>query len=429
MVNKTITINPLKNSTPLGAVMAFLGVDRAIPLMHGCQGCSAFIRALLERHYREPVYIKTTALTETGAIMGGGEDVIVRGLKKSIEQWSPDTIGLITTGLTEVKGDDYSGAIKTFRRARPEYDCITVIPVSTPDYEGCLQEGYAKAVLAMIEQMVKRSDKSDSKLINLLPGSFLTPADVQELKDIVSAFGLTPIVLPDLSGSYDGHLEEEQDFIARGGIKASRIPKMAGACATFSFGESMRRSGELLNEKSGVKHTHFNTIFGLDAFDDFITSLSEISGAKAPVRFERERGQLLDAMLDAHFFISGKSFILGLEPDLMLNVSKIIDEMGGNITIAVTPVETPLLSNIKSEKVLTGDLSDLELPSFTADIIVSNSNASYIAKLSMRPLLRMGFPITDRLGINSKATVGYKGAMNLIFEMGNLLMESNIGGL
>lgn len=422
---RSFTTNPLKNSQPLGALIAFLGVDRAIPMMHGCQGCSAFIRALVERHYREPVYVKTTALTETRAIMGGGEDVIVQGLEKSIEQWSPETIGLITTGLTEVKGDSYKDAIKEFRRTHPEHDRITIIPVSTPDYTGCLQEGYAKAVMAMIEELVEETNLKEEKRVNLLPGSFLTPADVWELKEVVSSFGFNSTILPDISGSYDGHLEDEQEFIARGGVKAETITRLADASFTLSFGESMHLAGKRLADKGRGEHFHFDAIFGLKSFDELIKTLSKISGITVPARFKRERGQLLDAMIDAHSFISDKKMVLGLEPDLMLNISKIIDEMGGDILLAVSPVETPLLKSVNSPRVIKGDLSDLELSGFTADIIISNTNAKYIAEQSGVPLLRIGFPVTDMLGVNSRVTVGYKGAVSMIFEIGNLFCSEN----
>lgn len=39
------------------------------------------------------------------------------------------------------------------------------------------------------------------------------------------------------------------------------------------------------------------------------------------------------------------------------------------------------------------------------------------------PLFRVGFPMFDRLGAVYQRTVGYKGSRDLIFAVGNLLME------
>jgi len=44
--------------------------------------------------------------------------------------------------------------------------------------------------------------------VNVLAGSHLTPGDIEEIREIVEAFGLTPIILPDLSGSLDGHVPD-----------------------------------------------------------------------------------------------------------------------------------------------------------------------------------------------------------------------------
>ena len=52
--NKALAVNPLKVSQSVGAALAFLGIHRAIPMLHGSQGCTAFGKVLLVRHFREP---------------------------------------------------------------------------------------------------------------------------------------------------------------------------------------------------------------------------------------------------------------------------------------------------------------------------------------------------------------------------------------
>ena len=46
--------------------------------------------------------------------------------------------------------------------------------------------------------------------------------------------------------------------------------------------------------------------------------LTEISGRPAPMKYRRQRGQLVDAMLDGHFHIGGRKLAIGAEPDLLL---------------------------------------------------------------------------------------------------------------
>jgi nitrogenase molybdenum-iron protein alpha/beta subunit len=61
---KAVAVNPLKQSQPLGAALAYLGVKGIMPLFHGSQGCTAFAKVMLVRHFREAIPLSTTAMTE-----------------------------------------------------------------------------------------------------------------------------------------------------------------------------------------------------------------------------------------------------------------------------------------------------------------------------------------------------------------------------
>ena len=39
--NKALSVNPLKASQPIGGSLATLGFNRAMPMLHGSQGCTA----------------------------------------------------------------------------------------------------------------------------------------------------------------------------------------------------------------------------------------------------------------------------------------------------------------------------------------------------------------------------------------------------
>jgi nitrogenase molybdenum-iron protein NifN len=44
--NKALSVNPLKASQPIGGSLATLGFNRALPMLHGSQGCTAFAKRL-----------------------------------------------------------------------------------------------------------------------------------------------------------------------------------------------------------------------------------------------------------------------------------------------------------------------------------------------------------------------------------------------
>ncbi|WP_264291549.1 nitrogenase component 1 [Methanothermobacter thermautotrophicus] len=54
---RELVINPLVTCQPFGAMFATLGIRRGLPIVHGSQGCSTFVRYGLNRHFREPAEI------------------------------------------------------------------------------------------------------------------------------------------------------------------------------------------------------------------------------------------------------------------------------------------------------------------------------------------------------------------------------------
>ena len=66
-----LTINPAKTCQPIGAMYASLGIRGCLPHSHGSQGCCAYHRSALTRHYKEPVMAGTSSFTEGASVFGG----------------------------------------------------------------------------------------------------------------------------------------------------------------------------------------------------------------------------------------------------------------------------------------------------------------------------------------------------------------------
>src|SRR3989339_470737 len=101
----TATRNACKMCTPLGAALVFHGIEGAIPLLHGSQGCSTYMRRYLISHFKEPVDIASSNFSEETAIFGGGANLKL-AIENIIRQYSPGMIGIATTCLSETIGDD-----------------------------------------------------------------------------------------------------------------------------------------------------------------------------------------------------------------------------------------------------------------------------------------------------------------------------------
>jgi nitrogenase molybdenum-iron protein NifN len=152
--------------------------------------------------------------------------------------------------------------------------------------------------------------------------------------------------------------------------------------------------------------------------------LSEISGRPVPTKYRRQRGQLADAMLDAHFHIGGRRLAIGAEPDLLFDVGCMLQEMGAGLAVAVTTTQSAVLERMPCDEVLIGDLEDLEnlARERDCDLMLTHSHGRQAAGRLKIPFYRIGFPMFDRLGAGHLLTVGYRGTRDLVFTLANLVI-------
>jgi len=313
--------------------------------------------------------------------------------------------------------------LKLIRKRNPELANLPIVIVNTPDFKDAFQDGWAKSVTRIVEELVDKSTETIPGQVNLLPGSHLTAADIEEIIETITAFGLTPIVLPDLSTSLDGHIPEQFSPTTIGGTTVDEIRSMSSSLATIAIGQQMESAALELEMRSGVSYTVFDRLTGLDANDRFLMYLSGLSGKPVPFKYRRLRSQLVDAMLDAHFFFGGKKVAIGAEPDLLWALGSLMSEMGCKITAAVTTTQSPLLEKMPCEEVLIGDLEDLEMRAKGCDLLITHAHGRQASERLGIPLYRAGLPCFDRLGANHKLSVGYRGTRDLIFQIGNVFLE------
>lgn len=426
---KACAVNPLKMSQPIGGALAFMGLRGAMPLLHGSQGCTSFGLVLFVRHFKEAIPLQTTAMSEVATVLGGLENV-EQAVLNIYNRTKPEIIGICSTGVTETKGDDVEGYIKLIREKYPQLAKFPMVYVSTPDFKDAFQDGWEKTVARMIEVLVDKpatEARRDPKAINVLPGSHLTPGDLDELRTIFEDFGLEASFLPDLAGSLDGHVPDEFTPTTIGGIGIEEIATMGYASWTIAIGAHMQPAAEAMQKKTGVPFRVFERLCGLSPNDEFIAFLSEISGRPVPLKYRRQRAQLVDAMLDGHFHIGGRKLAIGAEPDLLYDVSTALHEMGASVTAAVSTTLSPVLERVETEDVLIGDLEDLETLAKErgADLLITHSHGRQAAARLKIPFYRIGIPMFDRLGAGHQMSVGYRGTRNLIFAISNLVIADH----
>jgi len=423
--NKALAVNPLKVSQPVGASLAFLGLARTMPLEHGARGCTSFNKLFFMRHFREPIALQTTAMDQIITVIGADGNVI-EALRTIAEKNQPEIVGLITTGLSETQGADMVSTLKQFRKTHTQYDDMIVVPVSATDTLGCLESGFALAVQAIISHMIPESKKAGScpRQVNILPSSMLTPGDIEVIKEWVTAFGLHPIVLPDIGDSLDGHLiEAGYSTLTYGGTPQSLIACMGESAATLVIGPSLQRAADLLKARTGVPDYRFDGLMGLEECDTFTQILSDISGRPVPESIERQRAQLQDAMVDCHFYLGGVPVAVAADGDLLGMLTRFLIGMGAEVVAAVASSNAPSLAGLPVDKVVIGDLEDLEnlARKYQAQLLLTNSHGAEASARLEIPLMRVGYPLYDVVGAYAHAWVGYRGVRQTLFDLSNLL--------
>ncbi|WP_018260195.1 nitrogenase iron-molybdenum cofactor biosynthesis protein NifN [Methylobacterium sp. WSM2598] len=424
---KAVATNPLKSSQPLGAALAFLGIEGAMPLFHGSQGCTSFALVLLVRHFKETVPLQTTAMDEVATVLGGA-DHLEEAILTLKTRTGPSLIGICTTALVETRGEHFSGDLALIRGRHAETLGETeLVLAQTPDFAGAMEEGWAKAVCATIAQVVPEAESRVAALnrINILPGQHHTVADVEFLRESALAFGLEPVILPDIAGSLDGTVPARWIPTSYGGTPVAAIRGMGRALHTIALAEHVRGAAALLEARTGVPFTVLDTLTGLKAADRYVALLASLSGKPVPAALRRRRSQLEDALLDGHFHIGGLRVAIAAEPDLLYGLASFFAGLGATVALAVTTAgDSPILARVPAETVFVGDLGDLEARASGCDLLVTHSHGRQASERLGIPLMRVGFPIFDRLGSPHRLSIGHEGTRDLIFEVANLVQAN-----
>jgi len=407
---KPYAAEPLRLSPTIGAALALSGVARAAPLLIGAQGCSAVAGALLARHFRRAFPMRCVAMNEIAVALGGRAEVARAVAEAAGENLA--LIGLISGGVNETRGDDLSGLLKGLRSQNPGVD---LIGVSTPDFSGSLQDGWARTVESLIAFFAREGARR-AQQVALLPGCHLTPADAEALSDLCAAFGLKPVLLPDLSGA----LDRADASTGVGAASLAELREIGRSAAVIGFGAHMSKASRLLAEICGVEAQILDAPFGLEATDRLIETLAALSGRKPPDRLRRERDRLIDAMADAADTFLWRRIALAGEADMVFALSTLAAEWGLETGAAI--IAAPAHKG-DSPRGIVGDFEDLEAEAFECDLIAAPSGARHVAARLGVPLWRRGVPITDRIDAPFALQFGYAGARAMAFETAALLSD------
>lgn len=424
-----LVVNPAKTCQPIGAMYAALGIHGCLPHSHGSQGCCSYHRMHLTRHYRDPIVASTSSFTE-GACVFGGKINLSKGIQTVFSIYNPDVIAINTTCLSETIGDDIGEVIRSTQIPEGK----VVIHANTPSYVGSHVTGFANMAKAMVTYLAQRTEPSE--IVNVIPG-YVEPSDMKEIKRILKLLKAPSTMLPDTSGVVNAPMTGRYEMYPEGGVTVGELKAAGNAKVTLALGAFASRDAAYeLETKCDVPAIVLKTPIGIKATDDFVMRVLEATGGEAPKELEEERGQLVDLMVDIHNHYHGKRVAIFGDPDIVIAMTDFALSLGMvpkhvltgtpgsefeetvNAMLAEAGIEG---STVKAK----GDLMELHqlIKNEPVDLLIGNTYGKYIARAENIPLVRLGFPILDRVGHSYFPTVGYMGAIRLIEKISTALLD------
>ncbi|MCK8602527.1 nitrogenase molybdenum-iron protein subunit beta [Desulfoferrobacter suflitae] len=428
-----LTVNPAKTCQPIGAMYAALGIHNCLPHSHGSQGCCAYHRSTLTRHYKEPVMAGTSSFTE-GASVFGGQANLLQAIDNIFTIYEPDVIAVHTTCLSETIGDDI---VQIAAKAKDDGKVPTgkyVIHANTPSYAGSHVTGFANMTKAMVDYFAQSTGRRED-VVNIVPG-YVEPCDMREIRRLANEMGVRTILFPDTSNVLNGPQTGRYQMFPNGGVTIEELIKTGDSRATIALGRlASGPAARALDGKCKVPCEILDLPIGLRQTDLFVDALRKIAGVNVPDSINIERGQLLDVMTDMHQYFYGKKVGLVGDPDQLIALTDFL------VSIDMQPIHivtgTPGKKFEQRIREITaavphavnvrvgGDMLLFHqwVKNQPVDLLIGNTYLKYIARDEDIPLVRFGFPILDRVGHSYLPTVGYRGGLRLLEKILDALLD------
>jgi len=430
-----LTINPAKTCQPIGALYAALGIHGCLPHSHGSQGCCAYHRSMLTRHFKEPVMAATSSFTEGSSVFGGQANLI-QAINNIFTIYEPDVIAVHSTCLSETIGDDLQQIVKKAKDDGKVPEGKHVIHAATPSFVGSHVTGYSNMVAAMATQFAESTGESNGQ-INIVAG-WMEPSDMREIKRLSKEVGAKILLFPDMTDVLDTPQTGKFDMYPKGGVTVPQMKTLGDAECSISLGKFTGEAAAVaLDKKYKVPFESLELPIGIASTDRFIMALAKAAGVEVPDEITRERGRLLDMMTDMQQYFHGKKVAIYGDPDHIIPLTEFLVslDMKPVHIISGTPgkkIEKQLREilgdSVPNANVKNGPQADLFLlhqwiKNEPVDLLIGNTHGKFIARDEDIPFVRFGFPIIDRVGHSYFPSVGYTGAMRIVEKILGVLMD------
>ncbi|MDD3444766.1 MAG: nitrogenase molybdenum-iron protein subunit beta [Zavarzinia sp.] len=427
---EALSVNPAKACQPLGAVFVAAGFEKTMSFVHGSQGCVAYYRSHLSRHFKEPCSAVSSSMTEDAAVFGGLNNMI-DGLANTYSLYDPKMIAVSTTCMAEVIGDDLHAFIQNAKAKGSVPEDFDVPFAHTPAFVGSHVTGYDNMLKGILEHFWKGAERQANGTINIVPGfDGFAVGNNRELKRMLDLMGVEYTILSDVADQFDTPSDGEYRMYD-GGTTLDAAKAAVNAKATLSMQEYCATKSLEYAAGFGQETASFHYPMGIAGTDEFLMTVAEITGKEIPEELTKERGRLIDAMADSQAYLHGKSYAIYGDPDFVYGMARFILETGGEpkhclATNGNKAWEAQMADLFASSPYGAGckawpgkDLWHMRslMATEPVDLMIGSSYAKYLERDLDVPLVRLTFPIFDRHHHHRFPVWGYQGGLRVLVTL------------
>jgi len=435
---KALVINPAKACQPLGAVFAAAGFDGCLSMVHGSQGCVAYYRSHLSRHFKEPSSAVSTSMTEDAAVFGGLTN-LVDGLTNAHALYDPKMIAISTTCMAEVIGDDLNSFIIQAKDKGAVPRDFPVPFAHTPAFVGSHVNGFdvmVKAIVANVWDQEEGEPTPDSS-VNIIPGfDGFAVANNREITRMLDLMGAEHRLICDVADVFDTPTNGDFQMYAGGttieDLKAARNAKGTISLQQWCSEKTLERIAE-----TGQAVEAFHAPMGVGGTDRFLMAVSRLTGQAIPEALELERGRLVDAMADSQAWLHGRTMAVFGDPDFVYGMTAFLLELGVEPVHCLSTNGGPAWEEAMNALLATSpfgkdtkvwarkDLWHLRslLATEPAEFVIGSSHGKFLQQDLGIPLIRLTFPIFDRHHHHRFPTLGYQGGLRVLVTLLDAVLD------
>jgi len=252
----------------LFTTLRLYSIRNAVLIMHGPVGCSILgsgyrenmqhLPPFLDRPPQWDLHWMTTNLSDKDIIFGGTEKLI-SAIKEADKRYNPGAIIIATSCASGIIGDDIEGAVSSIQ---PEVRA-KIVPIHCEGHRSrIIQTGYDAMWHGFLKYLIKKPEKKQEDLVNVINMFSYTWLDCLEAKRLLGKMGLRTNLVPDFAAV------EDIEVMSEAALTASFCP---------TFGDYVMKG---LEQEYGVPYFRTPSPLGFKNTDGWLRKIGELTGKR-----------------------------------------------------------------------------------------------------------------------------------------------------